>query len=81
MVQSILAKMISSGFGSCHKKRLRDSLDCFHRIPASCRWFFSAEVIPVTSSVCAKCAETWKPGDRLATGPSGGLDTGGWCNQ
>ena len=28
-----------------------------------------AEVIPVTSSVCAKCSETWKPGDRLATGP------------
>mmetsp|Transcript_26858 Transcript_26858/g.55733 ORF Transcript_26858/g.55733 Transcript_26858/m.55733 type:complete len:351 (-) Transcript_26858:116-1168(-) len=26
-------------------------------------------VIPVTSSVCAKCSETWKPGDRLVSCP------------
>ena len=33
----------------------------------------ATEVIPVTSSVCAKCSETWKPGDRLVTGPCGSV--------
>lgn len=84
MVQSILAKMISSGFGSRHLETSRFfGLLISHPKNAAVG---GAEVIPVTSSVCAKCSETWKPGDRLATGPfsagwSRNRETGGWCNQ